>query len=143
MACLFGWSNRQRHSAVLAQFRSVEIQAREISKTRRKDPNTDDNQGTGAGHRVKPRNMLLGAIGSRQSLPAMPKAAVSALHPKLQLVCRSGGGGQVLFRGSRAERSFASSLNRRTISVVLWMSASPKSAPIVEAISSNRALSSR
>jgi len=28
MAALFGWPNRQRHPAVLAHFRSVEIQAR-------------------------------------------------------------------------------------------------------------------
>src|SRR5262249_3746476 len=49
----------------------------------------------------------------------------------------------VVLGGSRSERSFASSLSRRTISVVVRMSASLKSAPIVEAIARNRALNSR
>ena len=49
----------------------------------------------------------------------------------------------VVLGGSRSERSFTSLLSRRTISVVLRMSASLKSAPIVEAIARNRALNSR
>src|ERR1700737_3345439 len=49
----------------------------------------------------------------------------------------------LMLRGSCYERPFVSSLSRRTISVVLRMSASLKSAPIVDAIARNRALNSR
>ena len=44
---------------------------------------------------------------------------------------------------SRSQRPFASSLSRRTMSVVFRMSASLKSEPIVEATARNRALNSR
>jgi hypothetical protein len=44
---------------------------------------------------------------------------------------------------SRSERAFTSSLRRRTISIVLRISASLRAAPIVDAIKRNRAFSSR
>ena len=43
----------------------------------------------------------------------------------------------------RADRAFTSSLSRRTISIVLRISASLRVTPIVDAIERNRALSSR
>jgi hypothetical protein len=49
----------------------------------------------------------------------------------------------LVLRSSRSEPPFASSLSRRTISVVLRIFASLSSAPIVEAIARNRALNSR
>ena len=47
------------------------------------------------------------------------------------------------FCSRRSKGPFVSSLSRRTISMVLRMSASLKSVPIVEAIAWNRVLSSR
>ena len=44
---------------------------------------------------------------------------------------------------SRSERAFTSSLRRRTISIVLRISASLRATPIVDAIKRNRAFSSR
>jgi hypothetical protein len=52
-------------------------------------------------------------------------------------------GADCLLLGSGSQGPFASSLSRRTILMVLRMSASLKSAPIVDAIARNRALNSR
>ena len=43
----------------------------------------------------------------------------------------------------RSDRAFTSSLSRRTISIVLRMSASPSVLPMVEALASSLALSAR
>jgi hypothetical protein len=59
------------------------------------------------------------------------------------VVTALGDAASLMLRGDCSERPFVSSLSRRTISVVLRMSASLKSAPIVDAIARNRAFNSR
>jgi hypothetical protein len=77
-------------------------------------------------------------------VPDLGEAPVNPLHCRARNYARPlTGAASLVLRGSRSERPFASSLSRRTISVVLRMSASLSSAPIVEAIASNRALSAR
>ena len=101
-----------------------------------------------------PRGRLLDPDDSPASCRRLTTFSAKSCSVMGHYFGEGGAGGKWLFMASdgsagvtrydgRSERPFASSLSRRTISMVFRMSASLRPTPIVEAIARKRALSSR